>query len=362
MRGESSSSPASVAPRRHNWSLRRASAGSTLHVKMAAPSEQPYSRRRRAVVGAPLVGTPACATDLFGARQQHPGAASGRRDEPRRHARGVSGPSRSAQLQAQTQPQPQQPQQRHVHFASTPVAPVARSRRGETMVRAARSLLVRQGGAPAAGPASARQRAPQTQADHRTALDTDKELSPLRQEIKVCESAAPWWPWSVLTSSACVPPLLPLSPGSALSESSTGAVPLERTPRMARCLLPYVRCVPCYAHQPRAWTHTRAHTPSFPSCNDAVDKYREYARLRGAGDDAGGASQGSPRSVGALVSTSSWQTGTQTTDSAVAHTAATNGGAAAAWQGAGEGARGVKRTAAGDAQQQQPTRSSRRRR
>ena len=94
-----------------------------------------------------------------------------------------------------------------------------------------------------------------------------------------------------------------------------------------------------------------------------MEKYREYARLRGAGDDAGGVSQGSPRSVGALVSTSSWQTGTQTTDSAVAHTAATDGGAAAAWQGAGDG-RGVKRTGAADAppqQQQQPTRSSRRR-
>ena len=95
-----------------------------------------------------------------------------------------------------------------------------------------------------------------------------------------------------------------------------------------------------------------------------MEKYREYARLRGAGEDAGGVSQGSPRSVGALVSTSSWQTGTQTTDSAVAHTAATDGGAAAAWQGAGDG-RGVKRTGAADAppqQQQQPTRSSRRRR
>jgi hypothetical protein len=320
-------------------------------------------RRRRTVVGAPLVGTPACATDLFGARQQHPGAGSGRGDKSRQHARGVSGPGGSAKLQQQAQPQPQQPQPRHVHFAaSTPVAPVARSRRGETMVRAARSLLVRQGGGPAPGAASGRQRAPQAQAEHRTALDTHKELSPLRQEIKVCQSAASWWPSSALTLRESTPTPSPpvlgaFLPREARAQSHPGGHRGRQLgARFHTCVYP--RSMLLSECQPHARTHSLTPT-SFPSSCDAVDKYREYARLRGVGDDA--ASQGSPRSVGALVSTSSWQTGTQTTDSAVAHTAATNGGAAAAWQGAREGARGLKRTGAGDAQQQ-PTRSSRRRR
>ena len=165
--------------------------------------------------------------------------------------------------------------------------------------------------------------------------------------LRVC---APLFPYSVLGAKL---------PSQARAQSNPGG-------HRGRHGTHLDTCVASREHQPHARTHTFAHTPSLSSCNNAVDKYREYARLRGAGDDAGGASQGSPRSVGALVSTSSWQTGTQTTDSAVAHTAATNGGAAAAWQGAGEGARGVKRTGAGDAQQQQqqqqPTRSSRRRR
>ena len=158
---------------------------------MAAPSEQPYMRRRRAVVGAPLVGTPACAMDLFGARQ-HLGAAAGRRDESRRHARGVSGPSGGAQLQHQGPAQPQPQPQRHVHFAngSTPVAPVARSRRGATMVKAALNAN-RKGGAPAPA-GGARQRAPEPQAEPRTALDTVAQLSPLRQQIKVCQAQRTW--------------------------------------------------------------------------------------------------------------------------------------------------------------------------
>jgi len=174
------------------------------HKVVMAASEQPYLRCRRGNVG------PQCAADLFGARPAGVAAPTAGPETTARpqgcRERGVERPSGSLRTHAplktvpkasvgrnappQSQPQPP----RRVHFATTPrhggaAAPVARTRRGAGLVRAARSLM---GSEQPQQKEHRKEGSDGASAQPTTANSADMELSPLRRRIKVRVGAQRW--------------------------------------------------------------------------------------------------------------------------------------------------------------------------